>query len=161
MPPPTTTVKHRKLRIAWSAACGLAVLLLITLWVRSYRARDELILFYNKTSLIALQSHPGRLIAYSDTFSAGEVSDDYYSQWFHSQPASMDAEVRPATIFPWFDGRRSNQAADVEIPYWFLALTAAALSAAALPHWRFSLRTMLIAMTLVWALLGLIVWAAN
>src|SRR5687768_1047325 len=30
----------RKLRIAWSVGCGIICLLLIVLWVRSYRYRD-------------------------------------------------------------------------------------------------------------------------
>jgi hypothetical protein len=29
-------MKYRKLRIAWSVACGILLLLLISLWVRSY-----------------------------------------------------------------------------------------------------------------------------
>ena len=33
-------MKYRKLRIAWSAVCGIVCLLLIVLWVRSYWWRD-------------------------------------------------------------------------------------------------------------------------
>ena len=34
-------MRFRKLRIAWSVACGIAAVLLIALWVRSYRQRDR------------------------------------------------------------------------------------------------------------------------
>jgi hypothetical protein len=35
-------MKYRKLRIAWSAVCGMICLLLILLWVRSYWWHDRL-----------------------------------------------------------------------------------------------------------------------
>jgi hypothetical protein len=35
-------MKFRKLRLAWSVFCGIACVLLIALWVRSYFAHDAL-----------------------------------------------------------------------------------------------------------------------
>ena len=37
-------MKHRKLRIAWSVAWGIVAVLLVALWVRSYRWHDLLII---------------------------------------------------------------------------------------------------------------------
>ena len=34
-------MRYRKLRIAWSVVCGIACVLLIALWVRSYSSLDE------------------------------------------------------------------------------------------------------------------------
>jgi hypothetical protein len=55
-----------------------------------------------------------------------------------------------------------NTGRGLEFPYWFLALISVALTAATAPwklvSWRFSLRTLLIATTLVALVLGLIVW---
>ena len=35
--PSNTLMRFRKLRIAWSVGCGIACVLLIVLWVRSYK----------------------------------------------------------------------------------------------------------------------------
>ena len=37
-------MRFRKLRIAWSVACGIACVLLIVLWVRSYWSCDQVLL---------------------------------------------------------------------------------------------------------------------
>jgi hypothetical protein len=47
---------------------------------------------------------------------------------------------------------------DFGIPYWFVASLAAALAAAPWLEWRFSLRTLLIVMTVLAIMLGLGVW---
>jgi hypothetical protein len=49
----------------------------------------------------------------------------------------------------------------IRLPYWLLALIAAILGALPWLRWRFSLRTMLIGMTVVAALLGALVWAVR
>ncbi len=36
-------MKHRKLRIAWSVAWGIAGVLLIALWVRSYHSDEDIV----------------------------------------------------------------------------------------------------------------------
>src|SRR5262245_26932319 len=46
-------MKFRKLRIAWSIFCGIACVLLIVLWVRSYTWWDE---FYTPTSMARYHS---------------------------------------------------------------------------------------------------------
>ena len=55
--------------------------------------------------------------------------------------------------------RFSFDAKKGEIPYWFLTLFSAALAAAPWLRWRFSLRTLLLAITLIAVVLGLIVWS--
>src|SRR3954451_10336249 len=52
-------MRHRKLRIAWSVACGIICLLLVALWVRSYFSFDELTLWGN-----GVQSANGRVNFY-------------------------------------------------------------------------------------------------
>jgi hypothetical protein len=46
-------MKHRKLRIAWSVAWGLAAVLLVALWVRSYRRHDIVYLPDNRMPPLA------------------------------------------------------------------------------------------------------------
>jgi hypothetical protein len=48
-----------------------------------------------------------------------------------------------------------------EIPVWFAILTTATLASAPWLRWRFSLRTLLIATTLVAVVLSLIVWSLH
>jgi hypothetical protein len=47
------------------------------------------------------------------------------------------------------------------VPFWLLVLTCGLISVIPWPRWHFSLRTLLIATTLVAAGLGLLVWAAG
>src|SRR5262245_49963380 len=53
-------MRFRKLRIAWSVFWGVACLLLIVLWVRSYWWND-LLLIQTKPGLVQIQSMRGRL----------------------------------------------------------------------------------------------------
>ncbi len=47
----------------------------------------------------------------------------------------------------------------VQVPFWFLIGVALAIGGMSWLKWRFSLRTLLIGMTLVAVLLGLVMWA--
>ena len=116
----------RKLRIAFSVTCGIVCLLLIALWVRSYRASIKM-----HVGDFSVVSCYGRIDV--------QVFDD------------------PRGTFAWpyqplFKVRHS-----------VLVFATAALGTATWAPWsnRFSLRTLLIATTLVAVALGLIVWAAR
>src|SRR3954451_11071314 len=55
-------MKFRKLRIAWSAACGIACVLLIVLWVRSYWCCYTVIVpLSSNRGVVAQQSNNGIL----------------------------------------------------------------------------------------------------
>src|SRR6266480_4470373 len=54
----------RKLRVAWSVFCGIACVLLIALWVRSYSRADSLVIIMTSTHQLELQSVPGRCIGF-------------------------------------------------------------------------------------------------
>jgi hypothetical protein len=49
----------------------------------------------------------------------------------------------------------------LSLPYWFVIAMSAALATVPWLRWRFTLRTLLIATTLVAVMLGLIVWSAS
>ena len=53
-------MKYRKLRIAWSVACGIACLLLIALWVRSDTHLDSLHVRVSTNRKIVINSLAGR-----------------------------------------------------------------------------------------------------
>jgi hypothetical protein len=139
----------RALRIAWSVAWGIACALLIVLWARSY----------TWTNSISHASANSEIGAWSD--SGGVVFERFQNvgvaHWqFGNHLISNDEQARN---HPSFGVDRSFAGSiAIYVPYWFLVLISAALAAIAWLPWRFSLRTLLIAMTLVAVGLGLIVW---
>ena len=54
-------MRYRKLRIAWSVGCGLAAVLLIVLWVRSYRNYGGAI-WRSATDSLCVRSAFGHLV---------------------------------------------------------------------------------------------------
>ena len=61
-------------------------------------------------------------------------------------------------IFSGFQSRHTNRCDSLSIPHWFAVALAATFAATPWLRWRFSLRTLLIAITLVALVLGLVVW---
>jgi hypothetical protein len=150
-------MKYRKLRIAYATVCGVFCLLLIALWVRSYGR--EGMLFRGKECL--LQS------------SNGTLRVRYYRPEFYYDTQTSAIKSRNGFLVErmplWLSSRglhlyRSNGLFLLELPYMFLLPIAALVTV--VPQMRrlrfhFSLRTLLIATTLVTIFLGLIVYAAR
>jgi hypothetical protein len=126
-------MKYRYLRIAFSATCGIVCLLLIALWVRSYWVVGFFDQFGTSTS-VAFQH--GKLVI--------QPRIRYY-------PDGLPISGK------WIQG---IVVGSVAMPVWVSILMVFMLGVvpwAPWLRWRFSLRTLLIAMTLVAAGLGLIV----
>jgi Na+/melibiose symporter-like transporter len=148
-------MRFRKLRIAWSVFCGVAAVLLIVLWVRSYWWYDTI-------------GGQGPASEYSFALSHGFLSVWGSPNLLSPQGLTKIAFVtRPAGAEPFVSSWRPyylsvpTSGEQLLIPLWIFVLafgTAAAVPW--LPCWskRFSLRTLLIATTLVAVVLGLIVW---
>jgi hypothetical protein len=144
----------RYLRIAWSVVCGIFCVLLIVLWVRSYWYVD--IGFFKVTNGVFLYggSMPG-------TFGFHIYPEEYVPTGMRHLPAEEWRRARPKREGLGLLGTFRIDDQEVLVPYWFWLLIPAAVAVAPwLPWWskRFSLRTLLIAMTLVAVVLGLIVW---
>src|SRR3954470_19207851 len=86
-------MRFRKLRIAWSVFWGLACVLLIVLWGRSYWRWDVVDLHWPTTDSVAFQSLHGRVYIISVSYPNGFVTrslpaptiselDTYYSNKF-------------------------------------------------------------------------------
>jgi hypothetical protein len=147
-----------KLRIAWSVVCGIACVVLILSWVRSYR-HGHLEGYLPAPSHICCRSINGFVVAM--TLPAQTVTTSYIDFSFSSgdtKPLDIGTtNTWSGFIFDW-------HASDfwwLQVPYWFL-VTIPALCAA-LP-WlrqrkRFSLRTLLFATTVVAVVLGFAVYA--
>lgn len=143
------------MRIAWSVAWGFATLLLIGLWVRSYW-RNDIVSRVDKNSVVTTHgSNWGSAYVSRMKMPAGAQLEGGGSWSFHSDKASKDPPR-----FCWEPGPGISSFA---APYWFLVIATASCSSAAilLRRRRFSLRTLLIATTLVAIVLGVIVWISR
>jgi hypothetical protein len=83
----------RGLKITWTAVCGLAVVLLIVLWVRSYRLADVLYLRISQTHAVTFGSVQGGVSISPDVRYAEGYFDD---AWWKLQPKWL-ANERPIT----------------------------------------------------------------
>jgi hypothetical protein len=162
--PPT---RFRKLRIAWFVTCGTVCLLLIMLWVRSYRVSDWVYVFrtsdwhhlrsLNGELVLQILRQPSAMQRWGIASApASEFSDSPYG--WNSQM------IRPLHEFWGFAFFVSPTIIAYAIPHLSFVLLFTTLAAAPWVHklnWRFSLRTLLIATTLVAVALGAIVLVAR
>jgi hypothetical protein len=150
-------MKYRKLRIAWSVGCGVLCLLLILLWVRSYWWHDTKLW----SSTVSIGSNAGTIYWYQTYIEIFLSPSGGPSPAFRTLPAGSQktrfvhfSQFTPAALPPGWTPRHQTE---VHIATWLPI--AVAIHAAVLPwvRWRFSLRTLLIAATVVAVGLGLIV----
>jgi hypothetical protein len=141
-------MKYRKLRIAWSVAWGIACLLLIAWWMRSYGRLEE-VMFRQ----LCLASSNGHILCRWDSLGPTRELEFWSSPFW--QPESS---VRGFDVFYSSDG------CGVMSPAWFVLLLLSVLTVGPWTPWspyQFSLRTLLIVMTLVAVGLGWIVYVTR
>ena len=139
-------MKYRKLRIAWSVAWGVAPVLLAVLWVRSYWWSDG-------TSSAEVVSWRGNL-CFLQTINYKPIPGIFTPVRTWRRMGIFTIDSKQIEILKRYGDGPS-------VPTWIPAIIALALSTAPWLRWRFSLRTLLIATTLVAVVLGAIVWAAK
>src|SRR3954470_3499442 len=146
-------MKFRKRRIAWSVFWGLACVLLVVLWVRSYSSSQSAIWVSSGGHVFLFGSKLG-----DGTFiyeANPQVIDRIGAGW-----TFMNEEVSPQLKKEeqrWITGRfrfGSGIANRTRItaPFWLLASSCGVAGAATcfpFIRWQFTLRTLLIATTLV------------
>ena len=174
-------MKFRKLRIAWSVACGVSCVLLIVLWVRSYFSKDIVLANLwgrnfqaNSTGgrlSFAAMSRPMKLGPREWLITSKPLATESQQQQVPRGPSRPSSKIgrntlqqqppiRTPTISVTASQTPSLTVYGLGMPYWTWLLLPA--TAAAIP-WigrlrRFSLRTLLIATTLIAVMLGAIVW---
>jgi hypothetical protein len=147
----------RKLRTSFSAICAVACLLLIALWIRSFWQVDTIsgpALPKLKCGMISSQ---GRIII------VWSSQSPFPSKW--ELVTQEVKEGRP--FFRQFENMFGfavvslSSEQEIILPHWFLVAITATCAVAPWLKWsrQFSLRTLLIGMTLVAAVLGAIVYA--
>jgi len=154
--PPT---RFRRLRIAVSVFFGVVIVVFATLWVRSYRGED-VICVPTLGRYFRLNSVPGRIY-----FSLQYVGRKFWSNHSWKGNGSAAVELRHAISDRYemfgFALREKNGTSYVHVPHWFLVSAAAAAAISPWLRWKYSLRTLLVAITLVAVVLGLAVWAGR
>jgi hypothetical protein len=144
-------MRFRKLRIAWSVVCGIACVLLIVLWVRSYWC-DELCYWTNKNGThTTIGANMGVVYFSRNKLGNGATASNWTYKNFTSHRLLWNH-------WSFWDGW--NTRVDVGLPYWSFVLPTIVLGYFPwLPLKRFSVRTLLIATTLVAVVLGFAVYA--
>ena len=135
----------RWLRISWTAFSGIAALLFVALWVRSEHHFD---------SIGSVLSAQGRLyLSPNVAFFPTDVRGATIESYSHLRGAVTTIVARNVEVTP-------ASGTGPVIPLWAPALIASITAIAPwLPIRRFSLRTLLIATTLLSILLGLVAWS--
>jgi hypothetical protein len=141
--------KLHKLRIAFSASFGIVCLMLIVLWVRSYGVCE--IVSHGSNEAITIGSNNGTVYIARSVLLPLPWGASPPSDW---KFPTTDVQLDKPTLFAWSSNRRASI---FYLPFWLLVIGAAALSAMPWLSSRFSLRTLLIATTVVAVVLGLAV----
>jgi hypothetical protein len=156
-------MRFRKLRIAFSAVCGIICLLLIVLWVRSYDWRDGVFIRPTVGSYLDASSVCGRIALITMHYPTNPgMSMAHWGTTTHSVKMLEDPwpNVPSFSLMGIWLHERPNGAA-LSIPHGYLILPLTTLAAVPWLRWskRFSVRTLLIATSLVAVVLGLVIWA--
>jgi hypothetical protein len=163
-------MRFRKLRIAWSVFWGLAAVLLIVLWVRSYWSRPwaYVRMFDNYVECSTCRGRFG-LQVLGEHFGPAERA----TKWnVGSMAIDTKYPMFPTTAEKGFmmslgtlrtSGNITLNNWRIVAPSWFVSSLCIALATVPWLRWsnRFGLRTLLIATTLVAVALGLIVYATQ
>src|SRR3954451_14772994 len=155
-------MKFRKLRIAWSVFWGVACVPLIVLWARSYTVVDFFEACRFGRRFYCMSSTGFIAIRFERTW-----ADLIYWSWSGGTGPANESYSHLLPIFT----KNSTAVFSLYIPFWIVEAVIVLLAAASwlpwdslIPRWhvrRFTLRTLLIATTLVAVVLGLVVWAAG
>ncbi len=146
----------RYLRIAFSATCLIACVLLIVFWVRSYWWIDALFGLGSAPQYFAVGSEHGVIsVTGNPNLLALLSAANWKLEGFPPGPKPAQSG-----FLGFYYETSQQQGTRLRFPICFLVILSVTAGAA---PWirRFSLRTLMIATTLVAVVLGLIVWAVR
>jgi hypothetical protein len=157
---PNNTMTFRTLRIAWSVVCGIACVLMIVLWVRSYSLLNFCEMYIGNGKTLHVQTVNGQAALFVLAFNRGWQAGGFSVK----STASSTTYEQPVTGRPIPGGVTVNVMGlrgGARIPIWVLALVPIFIAPFPWLPSRFSLRTLLIATTLVAVALGVVVYATR
>jgi hypothetical protein len=149
-------MRYRKLRIAWSVGCAIACVLLIMLWVRSYWWIDGVTVFMPGDRYVGARAICGCI-------EIGEYRNTEPMDWrVVLNSWSMANEIIPQFQNLGFHFRENSGGYTKSyFPIWFATIFIMLCGFAVWLPWRFSLRSLLIATTLVAVVLGFVAYATS
>ena len=157
----------RRLRIAASVFFAALTIVLAVLWVRSYWVVNNWqSVVVDHRALQWCSRHGGMYFAFHSFRTAEDEGNfsPHFGNYRYGTPeyALWVDDARPTFELRRITDRYGTHFAFVRLPYWFAMLSGGVLSAIApFWKWRFSLRTLLIATTLIAVLLGSGIWLAS
>ena len=140
------------LRIAVTVLSLATCVLVVALWVRSYERCDRVYGPLSRGRVVGISTtHGGAYVLWYTPYAA-------VSWTIESSDRSDRPDIQPSVSAMGFELYRYGDAQGFGMPFWFMFLAVACLTAGIIfkPEWRFSLRTLLIAITLVAVGLGII-----
>jgi hypothetical protein len=148
----------RKVRISVSVFFGVLTVALCVLWVRSYSRGIYLSWNGNGSTVPTCVSVAGEL-----RFQHREIWGRYRGPQWASGPAHLEHEKLTLQLGPLYYWSSHQRRDWLFAPHWALVAVSSTIGFLPWLPWsgRFSLRTLLIATTLVAAVLGLVVWASR
>jgi len=149
-------MKYRKLRIAWSVAWGALCLLWVILWVRSYWWIDAFQHRYGKSGSATATSKFG--VVHLIVMHQHPTAPITWRYWHASANAWLTSGQPQPELFHW---NHSSNSFFAGFPHGLALVTTGLLAASPWIRWRFSLRTLLVAMTLIAVGLGVVVYAVR
>jgi hypothetical protein len=151
-PPAKSRNWPRRLRITVSVFFAVVAVAFVVLWVRSYLRSD--VMTRQKISVLMIGSNYGHLtIRHFRSYDLNRPQNPATTWSWTTNPAS------DGTPRHWFNFRSGQQA--VAIPYAVLCILFGLAAVLPFARTQFSVRTLLIATTLVAVVLGLGVWLAS
>jgi hypothetical protein len=150
----------RKLRFAFSATSGIVSILLVALWIRSCTWVDAVNGQVTGKYAVGIGSLPGSIAAYiypneeHPSLPRWTLTSVETDRWLKSTRGGVP---HPTRLWGAFHAERFM----IVVPYWFatiVLLVSAALSLVPWIHWQFSLRSLLIATTLLALVMGCVVY---
>jgi hypothetical protein len=145
----------RYLRFAAAGFFALLTLAVIGLWVRSYYRGDSVAGPFRDTHMIGIGSHYGTTAWMSR--SQKRLPDKWMVRHFAARPEEAAKRTQEGFLARLGFGVKHY----LMLPHWFLAALSFGLAALAWPRqfWRFTIRTLLLATTLLAGVLGLVVYS--
>ena len=140
------------LRIAFSTICGILCLLMIAWWVRSYWWADSVVLRLSRSEYIQVHAGDGRMCIWFEH----KPIDKWFDLW--SRPITIHISPDADDRIPWFDVHSWPTFTRVYTAHWFLTVLTGSFAVIPWCPRKFSLRALLIAMTVIAAVAGVIVW---
>jgi hypothetical protein len=163
--PSNTPIRFRYLRITWTVFCGIACVLLIVLWVRSYWWTD---LIFEEV-VVPQTRFRSQTISLSNGFGVLAIARQLGGLWpprhgwqhITSKVTAADDKWKQSIVRSSFIWENSAIGFHIRVPHWSLVLILGSIGVLSWFPRRFTLRALLIATTLVAVVLGVIAWATK